>query len=133
MNGGIECLLALGFQDSEDMESFTLIPSASAWNVLTKGKEQLLNLKRSLETNQPASGQMPNMFGGSPGGMPDMSNVLQAALQNPAMLQGMMANPMVQQMMQSNPMMAAQAQVSSQANILFLALLMTNTYLILKK
>ena len=73
------------------------------------------------------------MFGGSPGGMPDMSNVLQAALQNPAMLQGMMANPMVQQMMQSNPMMAAQAQVSSQANILFLVLLMTNTYLILKK
>ena len=114
MNGGIECLLALGFQDSEDMESFTLIPSASAWNVLTKGKEQLLNLKRSLETNQPASGQMPNMFGGSPGGMPDMSNVLQAALQNPAMLQGMMANPMVQQMMQSNPMMAAQAQMMMQ-------------------
>jgi len=114
VNGGIECLLALGFQDSEDMESFTLVPSASAWNVLTKGKEQLLNLKRSLETNQPPTGQMPNMFGGSPGGMPDMSNVLQAALQNPAMLQGMMANPMVQQMMQSNPMMAAQAQTMMQ-------------------
>ncbi len=112
VNGGIECLLALGFQDSEDRESFTIIPSANAWNVLTQGKEQLLKLKNNLENPPQATTPAPNIFGGSQSGIPNMENVLQAAMQNPAMLQGMMSNPMVQQMMQSNPMMAQQAQVS---------------------
>ena len=112
VNGGIECLLALGFQDSEDGESFRIVPSASAWNVLTQGKEQLLKLKNNLENPPSSTTPSPNFFGGAQSGMPDMGNVLQAAMQNPAMLQGMMSNPMVQQMMQSNPMMAQQAQVS---------------------
>merc|ERR1711871_329132 len=114
VNGGIECLIALGFQDSEDRESFTIIPSASAWNVLTQGKEQLLKLKKDLENPPQATTPMPNIFGGSQSGMPNMGNVLQAVMQNPAMLQGMMSNPMVQQMMQSNPMMAQQAQMMMQ-------------------
>jgi|EP00505_MAST-04D_sp_SCG-Rhode-Island_P000575 hypothetical protein len=110
--GGMTAMLALGFTDAPDGNSFVLVPSARAWEVLTQGKEELSRLKTELlaPSQPPAGFAGGNIFGGNTGGMPDMSSVMQMAMQNPAMMQQAMQNPMVQQMIGSNPMMAAQMQ-----------------------